>query len=127
MNFQVVIIEGGDHVFGHVRGNRKQSKLDLNSRLGLRLGCRLMALKPRSDGIVDVVETGHINTDVSFFILRKGWFRMLADTPLFWFEIEVECLFGRFWLIEYCVLWNGDRNIVEAVEIEEDILGYFQI
>jgi hypothetical protein len=52
---------------------------------------------------------------------------MLSDIPLFWFEIELVYWFGRFWLVEYCVLWDGSRDIVETVEIKEGDLGYYQI
>lgn len=49
---------------------------------------------------------------------------MLPEVPLFWFEIEVIYAFNRFWLVEWCVFWNYDRQIVEMVEIEGGLMDY---
>ena len=50
---------------------------------------------------------------------------MLSDTPLFWFEYDLIYTLHRFWLVEYCVLWNGERIVMEMVEIKGDENGYF--
>ena len=73
-----------------------------------------------------VVEKGHINTDVTFFILFFGGKKMLPETPLFWFEYDLIYCLNRFWLVEYCVLWNGERIVMEMVEIGENDHGYSQ-
>jgi hypothetical protein len=49
---------------------------------------------------------------------------MLPDTPLFWFEVEFLYILNRFWLVEWCVFWNGKRQIMEMVEIKEKIEDY---
>jgi hypothetical protein len=51
---------------------------------------------------------------------------MLSQEPLFTFELEVIYAFGFFWLVEYCVFWNGSRNIVEMVKLEGNINGYVE-
>jgi len=43
---------------------------------------------------------------------------------LFEFEIEILYFCNRFWLVEYCVFWNGARQIVEMVEIGEYLNDY---
>lgn len=49
---------------------------------------------------------------------------MLSEQRLFWFEYDVLYCFNRFWLVEYCVFWNGDRCIMEMVELEKGLMGY---
>ncbi len=49
---------------------------------------------------------------------------MLSDAPLFTFEIELVYCAGYFWLVEWCVFWNGDRQVVEMVRLEGDLNGY---
>jgi len=44
---------------------------------------------------------------------------MLPDIPLFRFGYEVIWYECRFWLVEYCELWTGERIVMEMVEIEE--------
>jgi hypothetical protein len=72
------------------------------------------------------VETGHINSDVSFFILFSGRLSMLSDVPLFTFELEVIYYCNKFWLVEWAVYWNGQRTIVEMVEIDGGLDGYVE-
>jgi hypothetical protein len=48
------------------------------------------------------------------------------DSRLFWFELDTVIWEGRLWLVEWCVFWNGDRQIVEMVEIKENFRGYIQ-
>jgi hypothetical protein len=48
----------------------------------------------------------------------------LKEIPLFWFELEVIYFCNKFWLTEFCVFWNGDRQIVEMVEITGGFDGY---
>jgi len=52
---------------------------------------------------------------------------MLKDVPLFTFELGIIYHCNRFWLVEYCVFWNGDRTIVEMVEIGENLHGYQEV
>jgi len=42
---------------------------------------------------------------------------MLKEIPLFHFEIEIVYWENRVWLVEYCVYWNGLREIVQMDEI----------
>lgn len=49
---------------------------------------------------------------------------MLPESPLFTFEVEVIYFCNRFWLVEWCVFWNGARQIVEMVEIQENVHEY---
>jgi len=65
------------------------------------------------------VEISHINPDVPFFISLSGGLSMLPDLPLFRFGYEVIWYECRFWLVEYCELWTGERIVMEMVEIEE--------
>lgn len=51
---------------------------------------------------------------------------MLSELPLFWFELEVVWWFDRFWLVEWCVTWNGDKYIIEMVELGRNSYGYIQ-
>lgn len=51
---------------------------------------------------------------------------MLSEKALFWFEVEVIYYCNRFWLVEYCVFWNGLRQIVEMCEIQEVLNGYIE-
>lgn len=51
---------------------------------------------------------------------------MLTDCALFWFETEVIFFGLRFWLVEYCVFWNGERQIVEMVELTGGLNGYLE-
>jgi len=44
---------------------------------------------------------------------------MLPDTPLFKFGYEVIWYECRFWLVEYCELWTGEKLVMEMIEIEE--------
>jgi len=48
------------------------------------------------------------------------------DNRLFWFELDTMIWQGRLWLVEWCVFWNGDRQIVEMVEIRERLHDYFE-
>jgi len=48
----------------------------------------------------------------------------LPETPLFWFEYDVVYALQGFWLIEYCVLWNGERIFMGLVEIGENYFDY---
>lgn len=66
----------------------------------------------------------HINLGVLFLFSWRCVVRIHADSPLFWFELEVIYFCNFFWLVEYCVYWNGDRQIVEMVRIEGDISEY---
>jgi len=49
---------------------------------------------------------------------------MLPDVPLFTFDLEVIYAFNRFWIVEWCVFWNGDRQVMEMTEITGDIKDY---
>ena len=49
---------------------------------------------------------------------------MLSDVPLFWFETDVIYCFNRFWLVEWCVLWSGERIVMEMVELVGDLKDY---
>ena len=90
------------------------------------LNRRLMAAKRCSHTRHAVVDQGHINSGVTFFISREGERKMLSDARLFWFELETIYLFNRFWLCEVCVFWNGDREIMEMLEIKGNINDYTQ-
>ena len=48
------------------------------------------------------------------------------ESRLFWFDVYVMYFCNRFWLVEECVFWNGDRQIMEMVEIKENLGGYIQ-
>jgi len=45
---------------------------------------------------------------------------MLPDVPLFHTEYEIIYFYGRFYLAEICVYWNGDSCILEMVEISAE-------
>jgi len=49
---------------------------------------------------------------------------VIRDIPLFWFETELVYHEHKFWLVEFCVFWNGVRQIVEMVEIKENFDDY---
>lgn len=49
---------------------------------------------------------------------------MSNQDSLWTFDIEVIYWQMRFWLVEWCVLWNGERIIMEMVELTEGIDGY---
>lgn len=49
---------------------------------------------------------------------------MLSEIPLFWFEIEVIYCLNKFWLVDWCVLWNGERVIMEMVELTGGLQDY---
>jgi len=51
---------------------------------------------------------------------------MLADVPLYTFDLRLELWYGRWYLIEWCVWWSGFEQIVEMVEIEGDLNGYVE-
>lgn len=51
---------------------------------------------------------------------------MLSDSPLWTFEIEVVYICDRFWLVEWCVMYSGERSIVEMVEIEGNLDDYLE-
>jgi hypothetical protein len=51
---------------------------------------------------------------------------MLSDVPLFTFELEVIYYCNKFWLVEWAVYWNGQRTIVEMVEIDGGLDGYVE-
>jgi hypothetical protein len=65
-----------------------------------------------------VVETGHINIDVSFFFLFFAGGFMPIDTPLFWFEFQMIFWQGKSYQCEVCCWWNGAVEIMEMVEVE---------
>jgi len=52
--------------------------------------------------------------------------RTNPDSRLFWFEVYVLYFCNRFWLVEECVFWNGDRQIMEMCEIKENLDGYIE-
>ena len=52
--------------------------------------------------------------------------RTEADMPLFTFEYDVIYWCNRFWLVELCVWWNGETQIMEMVEIQENIDEYIE-
>jgi hypothetical protein len=84
-----------------------------------------MVGKQASWPIVPIEGLRPSNTGWSFFVYFTGGFNMLPDTPLFWFEYDLIYSLQRFWLVEYCVLWNGERIVMEMVEIKGDESGYF--
>lgn len=51
---------------------------------------------------------------------------MLSNKPLWTFELEVIYFEGRFWLVEYCVWWTGNKTIVEMVELQENVNDYIE-
>lgn len=51
---------------------------------------------------------------------------MLKEVPLFWFEYSVIYHQNRFWLVEYCVWFDGHKDVMEMVEIRENLDGYIQ-
>lgn len=61
-----------------------------------------------------------------FYFVEVVMQRLSGDTPLFWFELDVIYYYGRCWLVEYCVFWNGVVQIMEMVEIKGSLNGYIQ-
>jgi hypothetical protein len=69
---------------------------------------------------------GTLNSECAFLFSRRIEVRTNPDSKLFWFELDTIIWQGRLWLVEWCVLWNGDRQIVEMVEIRESLDDYFE-
>lgn len=44
---------------------------------------------------------------------------MLSESPLFWFEYEIIEFGGFLFLAEVCVYWDGSREVVEMVRLQE--------
>lgn len=85
-----------------------------------------MELKTRSDGVVGGVNKSTLNTECAFLFWGGVKVRTNPDSRLFWFETFVLYFCNRFWLVEECVFWNGDRQIMEMVEIKENLDDYIQ-
>lgn len=51
---------------------------------------------------------------------------MLSEDRLFEFDLEVIYYCNRFWLIEWCVWWNGERQVMEMTEITGGLYGYVE-
>ena len=83
-----------------------------------------MALKALSRAGLGDVGLDLSNTGEVFFILKRCDMKLSGDTPLFWFEIGVLYSFNRFWLVEWCVFWSGDRQVMEMVEVKGDPREY---